>query len=582
MDRHAVALVLQEIAALLQTQSGSRFRARAFRTAAKSVERLDASLPDLVASGALRDVRGIGPATARVIEELVVTGESSYHAALLARGPGTLNDLLRVPGLGVKKVQQLHAQLGITDLDELEAAARAGSIAGARGFGERTQQAILAGIPFARSVVGRRTYAHAADAGYRLASFMSALDTVAAVAVAGTLRRCHEVVDRITLVAAARGEQQALLRALEDAPGPSWAAGDDGVVRARLADGVPVEVHVCDVASFAAALFFATGSDAHVAAVLAAAREQGLELRPDGLWRGGAAGALPDEAALYDRLGMQFVPPELREDGSEVAAAQAGTLPRLVALDDLQGCFHCHTTWSDGTATVEEMAAGARALGWRYLGIADHSRSAGYAGGLFADAVRRQHAEIDAWNARHGAELCIFKGVEADLMRDGRLDYAAQGEDHVLERMDYVVGSVHSRHSLDRAGMTQRMVAALADPRLTFLGHATGRLLLIRDAYDVDLEAVVRAAAAGGSAIEINADPRRLDLSWQHWPLARELGVRTAVNPDAHSVEGMRNVEYGVLMARKAWLTTSDVVNAWDIADVREFFWERKQRGREA
>jgi DNA polymerase (family X) len=579
MDKHAVALVLQEIASLLQSDAGNRFRSRAFRTAARAVAQLEGELSALVATGTLRDVGGIGPATASVIEELVITGESSYHATLLARGAGTLSHLLRVPGLGTKKIQRLHEELGITDLDSLEAAALGGRVAALHGFGERTQQAILAGIPFARSVTGRRTYLHAAEAAHRLASFIGVLPEADDAAVAGSLRRCHEVVDHIVLVASARGAVDALADAIARTPGLAWSRGDDGVLSAHLADCVPVDVHVCAASVSGALLLFATGSRAHVEGLRARAAGKGLELRPTGLMQDGRIVAGSDEAAIYEALELQYVPPELREDGSEVALAAERRLPTLVTLDDLRGCFHCHTTWSDGTADVAAMAEGAIALGWRYLGLADHSRSAGYAGGLSSDQVRRQHAEIDAWNGRRGDELHIFKGIEADIMQDGRLDYSAQGEAAVLDSMDYVIGSVHSRFKLDRAGMTRRMLRAVSDPRITFLGHATGRLLLIRDAYDVDLDAVIEAAAEHGAGIEINADPRRLDMSWQHWARARELGVRTAINPDAHSVAGMANVEFGVNIARKAWLTPADVVNSWELQDVMEYFEERRRRG---
>jgi DNA polymerase (family 10) len=255
--------------------------------------------------------------------------------------------------------------------------------------------------------------------------------------------------------------------------------------------------------------------------------------------------------------------------------AREHALPRLVELSDLRGCFHCHTTHSDGTARVAEMAEGALAQGWRYLGIADHSQNAGYAGGMSPAQITRQQREIDAWNRRRSSELMLFKGVEADILADGRLDYSDNAG--VLESFDYVIGSVHSLFRMERAAMTKRMTRAVRDPRLTMLGHARGRLLLIRDGYDVDIDAVIESAAAAGAAIEINADPHRLDMSWQHWPKARSLGVRTAINPDAHSVNGLRAVRYGVNIARKAWLTPADVINAWPIDDVVEYFAARKR-----
>jgi DNA polymerase (family X) len=579
MDKHAVALVLEEIASLLDAGGENRFKARAFQTAARAVEKLDADLQTAVARGALREQRGIGPATARVIEELVVTGESAYLSELREQAPSGLRELLRVPGLGATKIARLHAELGIADLDALEHAARAGRIASLRGFGERTQAAILAGIPFARGASGRRRFHHAEEAAERLAGFMAALEGVARCAVAGEVRRRLEVVDTIVIVAVIEGEAGQFAAALRRTPGVQWTEGGGEVVRGRLGDGLPIDVRLCRPAAFGSALLTATGSDAHVAALREHAARRGMALDADGLRSGRDVIEVHEEAAVYEALGLQYVAPELRETGAEVALAAEHGLPRLLELADLRGCFHCHTTASDGRGTLEEMAEGALALGWRYLGIADHSRNAGYAGGLSPDQLRRQHAAIDAWNRKRGGELHLFRGVEADILQDGQLDYAAQGDDAVLDAMDYVVGSVHSNFRMERAAMTKRVQRALADPRLTFLGHATGRLLLTRDGYDIDLDAIIRSASEHGAALEINADPHRLDMSWQHWPAARALGIRTAVNPDAHSVGGMSNVRYGVGIARKAWLGVADVVNAWPLEDVQAYFEESRQRG---
>jgi DNA polymerase (family X) len=582
MDRRGVALVLEEIATLLEASGGNRFKARAFMKAARIVDKLDAEPADLVASGALRAVPGLGPATAGVIEELVVTGESAYHAELRTRAPSGLRDLLRVPGLGNAKVAQLYAELGIADLDSLEAAARAGRIAGVRGFGEPTQARILAGIPFARGATGRRRYHHALEAAARLASYFGRLPGVAAAHTAGELRRALEIVDSLVFVLEVPGDLDAALAAVRGTPGLIWAGDASSMARGRMADGVPVEVRLARSEALGVAALFATGSPAHVEAVRAAAARVGVTLADDGVFRDGVRIDVPDEAAVYRAVGMQYVPPELRETGDEVAVAQRDALPRLVELEELRGCFHCHTTFSDGTSSVAEMAEGAIALGWRYLGIADHSRSAGYAGGLSGGQLRRQRREIAAWNRRRGAELYLFAGVEADILPDGRLDYAAQGEAAVLDACDFVIGSVHSGFRMERSAMTQRVVAAVSDPRLTMLGHATGRLLLTREGYDLDVARVIDAAAAAGAVLEINADPHRLDLSWQHWPRARELDVCAAINPDAHSVAGMRNVRFGVGIARKAWLRADDVVNAWPFERVVEFLVERKERSGKA
>jgi DNA polymerase (family X) len=576
MDRHAVALVLEEIATLLEAGGANRFRARAFRTAARAVEKLDTDLRTAVATGAVREVRGIGPATARVIEDLVATGESSYHAELRARAPAGLRELLRVPGLGAKKVAQLYTELGISDLQTLEAAATQGRIASLRGFGERTQQRILAGLPFARGASGRRRYHQAEEAGTRLTGFIASLPGVERAELAGQLRRRCEIVDAIVIVAAVRGSMAGFADTMARTPGVRWVEGGAHSVRGQLADALGIEVRICDPDAFGAALLLATGSAAHVAAVRRIAADRGVTISDEAPADQG--GAMAAEESVYAALGMQFVPPELRETGAEVEVALRGALPRLVESGDLRGCFHCHTSYSDGKATLEEMAVGALAAGWRYLGIADHSVSAGYARGLTPARLRRQQREIATWNRRRGDELRLFGGVEADILRDGQLDYAASG-DAVLGELDYVIGSVHSLFRMPRAALTQRIRRAVADPRLTMLGHATGRLLLTRDEYDVDIAAIIETAADHGAIIEINADPHRLDLSWQHWPRARELGVRSAINPDAHSVGGMDHVRYGVNIARKAWLRAGDVLNAWTVEDVMDYLMERKRRG---
>jgi DNA polymerase (family 10) len=580
MDKHAIAMVLEEIATLLDASGDNRFKARAFRTAARALEKAEREPTALVATGELRGVPGIGPATARIIEELIATGESRYHLDLRERAPSGMRELLRVSGLGPSKIAQLHEQLGISDLDALEAAARSGRIAGVRGFGERTQQRILDGITFARGLAGRRRYHHAEEAALRLAGFLDALDGVEHTFIAGELRRGLEIVDGIALVSVSRGDSTRVAQRIRSASGLTWYEGDDRVVQGRFGDGLAVQVCLTTPDALGAALLHMTGSSAHLEALAQVADERGMELTPDGLRDSGSMLHTADEDAVYDALGLQAVPPELRETGDEVSLARDHALPRLLELDDLRGCFHCHTTWSDGKASVAEMAEGALALGWRYLGIADHSQNAGYAAGLSPLQITRQQREIDAWNRRRGSELKVFKGVEADILADGRLDYSAQPG--VLESFDYVIGSVHSLFRMERSVMTQRISRAVSDPRLTMLGHARGRLLLIRDGYDVDLDVVIERAAAAGAAIEINADPHRLDMSWQHWPKARALGVRTAINPDAHSVNGMRAVRYGVNIARKAWLTPTDAMNAWPIEDVEDYLIARKRSSGEA
>lgn len=571
MDRYAVALVLEEIGTLLDLLGDNRFKARAFASAARAVERADLEPAELVRTGALEELRGVGPGTAGVVRELVETGGSSYHRELRERTPPGLKALLAVPGLGPRRIHTLHEALGIGSVAALEAAAREGRLAALPGFGERTQARLVTAVEFVRSGAGSRRLPQALSAAERVLGAVRGVPGVQRAELGGDVRRRCETAPGVEVVAAATAdacgavlEEAARLPALVGAQ-----RAEAGRLEGRLADGFGVDIRCVPRAAFAGAWLAATGSDAHLVELGALAAAAGLLLDGSGLHRGEALLDTPDEAAIYTALGLPWVPPELREGRGEVAAGAAGTLPRLVEASDLRGTFHCHTSHSDGTATVAEMAEAALARGWRYLGIADHSPLAGYAGGLSPAAVGRQHAEVDAWNHAHGHDLWVFKGTEADIAADGTVDYAG---DPVMERFDYVVASVHSGFRMGQKAMTERFIRALSNPRVTFLGHLTGRLLLSREGYEVDVPAVVAEAAARGVGIEINADPHRLDLDWRYWPMAREAGVRCAINPDAHSVAGLDNVGWGVAMARKGWLAAADVINTWELDAVRAHF----------
>jgi len=580
VNAREVAAVLEEIAMLGELTGENPFRTRAFSAAARTLEGTVADLAALARDGALTSLPGVGPAIADTIAELLATGRSSQHERLREEVPVGLHDLLRIPGLGTRRVRTLHAERGIDSLDRLEAAARAGEVAALPGFGRKTQEKVLEGLAFVRSVAGRRRYPRALELAVRLLDWLRAHPGVAAAEIAGALRRRVEVVDAVDLVAAS-DEPARVVEAFLGLDGVEGAVerGSEERATLRLRDGFAVRLRAVPPERFVAAMVWETGSDAHLAELAARAESRGLRLEAGGLTRSGEAVALPAEEALYSALGLEYVPPELREGMGEVAAAAEGRLPRLVEPGDLRGTFHCHTTWSDGKATVAEMAAAARERGWRYLGIADHSRSAGYAGGLTPAAVRKQAREIDAWNAAHGGSgadrFRLFKGTECDILPDGSLDYA----DEVLATFDYVVGSVHSSFGLEERAMTDRMIRAVENPRLTMLGHPTGRVLLTRDAYAVDVRAVIDAAAEHGVAVEINADPSRLDLDWRHVRYAAARGVLVPVNPDAHSTGGLDNVAYGVNVARKGWLPAAQVPNTWELEAVEEYFAQRKQGG---
>ena len=560
MDKHAIALVLEEIGTLLDLHGESSFKVRAFQGAARAIESIDDDLAQLARSGTLEGVPGIGPATARVIREVVQTGTAKYYLDLRARTPSGFYELLGVPKLGAKRIRILHEELGIDSVEDLEQAARAGKIAKLKGFGGRTEELLLEGIAYVRGTMGRRRLADALDVGPRLLGFIKSLPGVIDAELAGELRRKLETVDGISIVAAtAAADVAEVLDTFSALPGMADAGRiDTHSAQARLSDGFTLRLICCAPKDFGVTVVRETGSSDHVRAL--GARLAGLQAR--------------HEADVYEQLGLQFVEPELRETGAEVGVALRGELPALVALGNLRGCFHCHTVYSDGHGTVAEMARAAQQLKWRYLGIADHSKFASYAGGLSRSDVERQHGEIDAWNAEHGSKLWLFKGIEADILSDGTVDY--EDESGLLETFDFVIGSIHSSFGLPQTAQTARLIRAMQNPNLTLLGHMTGRLLLSRAGYALDVETVLEAAAVSGVAIEINADPRRLDLDWRHWRGAKQRGVRTAINPDAHSARSLDVVEYGVYMARKGWLEPSDVINTWTLPAVRKFFKQRK------
>ena len=568
MDKHAIALVLDEIGTLLDLHGENSFKARAFQAAARAVERSEIDVNDLARAGELEQIAGVGPATARVIRELIDTGTAKFYLDLRSRTPNGFYELLAVPKLGAKRIRILHEKLGIQSVADLERAAREGKIAELPGFGGRTQEILLEGINYVRGTLGRRRLHEALDVGPRLLGFVSALPGVIEAELAGELRRRKETVDGIDIVASVEpAKKDVALKLFTELPGvmETGLVGKDAAF-ARLSDGFQLRLRCVPPEEYAVVLVQQTGTEAHVDALQACAMVHGKTLTKLGA---------SSEAELYERLGLQFVPAELRETGDEVQIASMQRLPELIDLGDLRGCFHCHTVYSDGRHTVAEMAEAARQRKWRYLGIADHSKNAGYAGGLNRDQIFRQQEEIDEWNAAHGGKLWVFKGIEADILTDGRLDY--EDEPDVLESFDFVVGSVHSSFGLGIEAMTARLIRAMQNPALTFLGHATGRLLLSRAGYKIDVDTVFAAAREFGAAVEINADPHRLDLGWEHWRRGKELGVRTAINPDAHSTRSLGVVEYGVCMARKGWLEKSDVVNAWTLPAVRKFLAQRKK-----
>ena len=579
MDPRTAAHTLTRIANLLELRGENRFKSNAYRTAARALLALDTDdLDALLRSGELERVRGLGPATLSVVRDLVTTGDSRYLDELQQGTPEGLVEMLRIPGLGTAKIHTIHAQLGVESLADLEAAARDGRLAALPRFGAKTAERILKGIGFAREHGLRVLYPHGRAEAERLLAAVVRHPGVVRAEIAGSVRRHRETLGDADIVAECARAPEQVAASFARLPGIADAEGvGSASVTMRFVDGARLDLHCATAERFAVALWRATGSAGHLEEVYGRAAARGFSFADDRLLdAGGAAVPLPDERALYAALGLAWVPPELREGRGEVDAAARDAIPALLEYPDLRGVLHCHSDYSDGKATVAEMADAARARGWRYIGITDHSVSAFYAGGMKPDDVRRQHEEIDAVNARAGDRFRVLKGIEADILADGRLDY----DDGTLDRFDYVIGSVHSRFGMTEAEMTARVCTALDDPRLTILGHPTGRLLLTREPYAIDVDAVIAKAAETGAAIELNADPHRLDLDWRMLHEARDRGVPIEIGPDAHSANGLDYVRIGVGIARKGWLRASDVLNTRSAEEIIAFARARRARGR--
>jgi len=557
MDKKAVAQVLEQIAAFLELKAENPFRIRAFRTAARAVGGFPGDLRDGIDDGSLAATKGVGPATLQIVAEIVATGRASLLEELREQIPPGLVEMLAISGLGVAKIRQIHEVLDIDSVPELEAAALDGRLARLPRFGPKTSENILKGIAFLRQASAYRLSHHAADEAEGLRAALERLPGVLQAVVAGEVRRRVEVVRDIVIVIVAEVAPAELFRRLSQLPGIHEFAGqDDRRMTLRFAGGASAQIVVTTPVNTGAVLVQATGSESHLRELAAHAASRDFTLTGAALWRGSEFVATPDEAAFYATLGLDCIPPEQREGQGEIEAAEHHAMPRLLERGDLRGFLHCHTRYSDGSNSVEELALACRAAGYEYVGITDHSQAAAYAGGLKPDDLARQSDEIDEVNARLDG-IRVLKSVEADILQDGRIDF----DEAVLARLDFVIASVHSRFNMGEREMTARMLAAMDNPHLTIIGHPTGRLLLSRDPYGLDLEAVIDKAAATGVALEINADPHRLDLDWRVLRRARERGAAISIGADAHSVAGIANVEYGVGMARKGWLGPDDILN---------------------
>ncbi len=566
MDSRTAAHVLNQIADMLELNGENRFKTRAYRTAASTILSLQCDdLGPECRDGSIAALPGIGPATLSVIRELVEAGESSLYMRLREDTPEGLLEMMRIPGLGTAKIHAIHEGLDIDTLHELEEAARDGRLATLPRFGPRMAEKVLKGIAYLRETTAHVLYPHAIAEAHRLLALVRAHPGVLLAEVGGSVRRRREVARDIDIVAACRTAPATVASAIAHSPAVREAIGVGGrSVSIRFVDGTRLDLHCVEPQQFGVALWRATGSEGHVRTVTEHARRLGFTIDGDDLREpSGRFVDAAEEDTFYRALGLVPVPPELREGLGETEAAARDELPSLVELGDIRGVLHCHSEYSDGKATIAEMAEAARARGWSYLGVTDHSQSAFYAGGLSRESILEQHDEIDRVNATLNG-FRVLKGIEADILPCGRIDY----DPEFLERFDFVIASIHSRFGMDQTAMTNRVLRALDSPFVTVLGHPTGRLLLTREPYAINMEAVIEKAAESGVAVELNADPHRLDIDWRLCRLAKERGAQVEIGPDAHSAAGLDNIEFGIGIARKGWLERDDVLNTRSADDV--------------
>jgi DNA polymerase (family 10) len=561
MSNQELADTFEDIAALLTIKGESMYRVAAYRRAAESLRSWGEPAEALAREGRLREIPGVGEAIAEKIQEMITTGRLSFYEHLTDEVPASLLEVLQVSDVGPKKAALFWKELGITTVEELEAAAREGRLRELPGMGRRSEEKVIQGIEaLRRRQTDRMPIGQARPLADSLLARIRGMPGVVAAEAAGSLRRWRETVGDIDLVVGC-DDRQGVVRAFVGLEDVERVKGEgDTKASVVLKGGIDVQLWVHPVDRYGSALQYATGSQAHNVRLRELAQNQGLSLSEHGFKRAdGTMIRCAQEEQVYQQLGLPWIPPELREDMGEIQAAIQGTLPKLVILGDLRGELHAHTNWSDGHATIMEMALAAIELGMEYLVISDHSGSLGVAGGLSIQRLREQKEALDEVQEQLGDRIRLLQGAEVEILADGSLDYP----DETLEDLHVVLASLHSSLRQSRERITARLIAAIKHPHVDIIGHPSGRLIGRREAADLDVEAILHAAADKGVALEINAHPDRLDLNDAHARRAAELGCLLAINTDAHQPEHLMLRQFGIGVARRAWISKESVINAW-------------------
>ena len=567
MNKDQVASALREIGTILELQGENPFKCRAYLNGARTLETSATDLTELVRTNRLGELPGIGDALREKITTLITTGKLPYLEELRSSIPAGLLPLLDLPGLGPKKLRALRDKLKIESLEALTQACQDGRLAALEGFGEKTATNLLEAIDRHANYKKLHRLGTALPAARTLLEHLKQSPLVLHAEIAGSLRRGKEVVKDLDLIASSKKPKE-VMKLFVSSPNVEKVV-NHGETKSSviLTGGIPCDLRVIPPESWATALAHFTGSKEHNIALRQRAIDQGLHLSEWGLLKGKSKTPLKlkDEKDLHKALGLAFIPPELREDSGEIAAAEKNELPDLLTRDQIRGCLHNHTLASDGQDSLSSMAQAAAEQGLEWLGIADHSKSSFQANGLDAKRLEKQIEEIRLLNSKK-PKCTLLSGTECDILKDGKLDFP----DSLLSELDYVVASVHSGFTSDEKEMTQRIIRAMENPHVTCLGHPTGRLLLEREAYPLNIPKILDAAAATGTWIELNANPWRLDLDWRWWHKARDLGILCCINPDAHKTSHLRFLDFGVTLARKGWLRAQDVVNTRTLSQLRK------------
>jgi DNA polymerase (family 10) len=573
MDKYQVAAVLYEIADLLDLQ-GVAFKPVAYRRAARNIEALEDDFEKIVAEGRLKDIPGVGDAMTKKIEELVTTGELRYLKQLRSEVPAGLVDLLRVPDVGPKTAMILYKELGISSIDQLKDAVLNHRLLGIKGFGEKTEEKILQGIKTLESKGGRTLLGDALPIARAYVEYLKGKQALDRISIAGSLRRGRETVGDIDILVG-DDEPARIMEAFVSYPeveevlmkGPTKSS-------VRLRGGLQVDIRAVNTTSYGAALQYFTGSKEHNVAMRGIGVDMGLKLNEYGLFMRDSgkmvAGATEEE--VYKVLGFPYIEPELREMTGEIEAARAGKLPKLVEQGDVMGDLHLHTDWSDGRDAISDVIAAAISRGYEFVAVTDHSQSLKITNGLTPERLTKQIGAVRKAEGEAGGKISVLAGSEVDIKPDGSLDYPAS----LLEDLDIVIGSVHSRFKMDKKQMTERIIRAIGSGMIDILGHPSGRIIGQRKPYEFDLEAVLDSARDSGVCMEVNSFPDRLDLCDRDCKSAKQSGVKVAVGTDSHSIEHMWYMELGVITARRGWLEKEDVINTLNRRDLGKWLGERR------